>query len=130
METVICPYCNEKAELKDSSIIYHGKSYGMVYICPNFPKCDSYVGVYKGTETPLGRMANKTLRELKKKAHASFDRLWQEGYMKRTKAYELLCGIMEKSPDEAHIGRFNEEECEKLIWFVTYHWGSPKVLKP
>ena len=58
----LCPYCKKETEYKDSSIIY-GKSYGMVYICST---CDAYVGVHKGTDKALGRLADKKLRELKK----------------------------------------------------------------
>lgn len=34
---LICPDCGGKAELKDSAIIY-GKSYGLVYVCENYPE--------------------------------------------------------------------------------------------
>jgi len=40
-----CSYCNGTVEEKDSSIIY-GTSYGKVWICENYPKCDTY-GMYK-----------------------------------------------------------------------------------
>jgi len=55
MEDRSCLYCNSKVELKDSDVIY-GKSYGLVYICSKFPKCDSYVGVHRGTTFPYEQL--------------------------------------------------------------------------
>ena len=57
-----CPYCQSVSVLTDSKVIY-GKSYGMVYLCLNYPKCDSFVGVHKNSIKPLGRMANRELRK-------------------------------------------------------------------
>lgn len=33
MQKVICPYCGRVAKYVDSSVIYYGHSYGMVYLC-------------------------------------------------------------------------------------------------
>ncbi|WP_088258626.1 zinc-finger-containing protein [Fimbriiglobus ruber] len=33
-----------------------------VLACERYPTCDAYVGCHPGTETPLGRLANKELR--------------------------------------------------------------------
>ena len=75
MRKVYCDYCGRQAEYVDSKVIY-GKSYGMMYLCRN---CMAYVGVHKGTDKPLGRLANAELRYWKKRAHAVFDPLWQRG---------------------------------------------------
>ena len=74
---LVCPYCGEKVKLSSNKVIY-GKSIGngKVYRCTN-QWCDSYVGVHTGTNTPLGRLANKELRLLKNKAHRLFDGLWK-----------------------------------------------------
>jgi len=109
-----CPYCNGKAHLKDSSRIY-GRSYGNVWMCEDYPHCDSYVGVHKGTDKPLGRMANARLRELKKMAHELFDPMWRNGPMKRWQAYSWLARKMDMTRKEAHIGEFDESQCERLI---------------
>lgn len=57
-----CPYCLQGTKLVDSSLVY-GKSYGLIYFCRH---CYSYVGVHKGTEKALGRLANAELRAAKK----------------------------------------------------------------
>ena len=106
-----CPYCGEPAQYRDSEIIY-GRSYGMIYICL---ACDAYVGVHKGTNQPLGTLANGRLRELRKQAHKEFDKLWRTGTFTRSQAYEWLAQTLKLPPNEAHIGRFDEEQCLELI---------------
>lgn len=111
-----CPYCDGQGIYTDSKIVY-GQSYGMIYLCSNYPKCDAMVGVHRGTSTPLGRMANAELRYWKKKAHEAFDQIWRSNPNKthRTGAYKYLQEVMEMSASEAHIGNFNIEQCRLLI---------------
>jgi len=119
----ICPYCNGKTEYIDSSYIY-GKSYGMIYICK---ACDAYVGVHKGTDKALGRLANKQLRELKKQAHSYFDQIaktslinkiykkWIPNISNRNKAYKWLAIQLNISEEFCHIGMMNDEQCSKVV---------------
>lgn len=109
---VCCDYCGKPAEYVDSAVIYHGKSYGMIYRCE---PCGAYVGVHRGTNTPLGRLANAELRTYKKAAHNEFDKLWKTGKMTRRAAYIRLQKIMGMSADKAHIGKFGVPECKTLI---------------
>jgi 3-mercaptopyruvate sulfurtransferase SseA len=112
---VICPYCNSPAKLVDSAIVYHGRSYGMIWDCR---PCDAYVGVHKNSKkfVPLGRMANAELREWKKKAHAVFDPLWRPGgILTRDAAYRKLQEVMGMTKEQAHIGKFDVAECKKLV---------------
>lgn len=111
--TLRCPYCSGLAELKDSAIIYNGKSYGLVYVCENYPQCDSFVGVHKGTKRPKGTLANAELRELRKQCHKKFDPIWKSGKMKRPEAYKWLAQQM--GLEEAHIGAFDVEQCKKFL---------------
>lgn len=62
MRKVYCDYCGRETEYVDSKVIY-GKSYGKIYLCRN---CMAYVGVHKGTDKPLGRLANAELRNWKR----------------------------------------------------------------
>lgn len=113
MAKVICPYCGERAEFVDSKIVY-GKSYGKIYLCR---KCFAYVGVHKGTDKPLGRLANAELRYWKKAAHAAFDPIWKYGRFRgyRNAAYGWLAGRMGLSVEETHIGMFDVAQCKKAI---------------
>ena len=114
---VSCQYCKKPAKFVDSKIIY-GKSYGMIYLCK---ECNAYVGVHKGTNRPLGILANAELREWKKKAHASFDPLWKTKLMTRREAYEWLAKQMGKSLEKCHIGMFDVSECEQVVDLVTQY---------
>lgn len=121
----ICPYCNERSKLVDSECIYK-RSYGLAYLCA---PCDAYVGVHKGTEKPLGRLANKELREWKKKAHAAFDPLWQRKLAKRRRergedykkvwargsGYRWLAIQLGIERAKCHIGMFDIEMCKRVV---------------
>lgn len=106
-----CPYCNEKAEWTENKAIY-GKNYGksyMVYLCK---PCDAYVGCHLNSKRPLGTMANRDLREWRKRTHAVIDPIWKNGLLPRTKVYEILDKYF---GFEVHVGESNEEMCKKII---------------
>lgn len=114
-EDVWCPHCGAKAELRDSSVVYKGRSFGLLYVCQNYPKCDSYVGVHKGTNRPKGTLADRITREARVRAHGTFDQVWKNGRMSRSKAYRLLATLLEIPASEMHIGQMSVEGCEKII---------------
>lgn len=107
-----CPYCGRPTRLVDSSVVY-GRSYGCkCYYCE---PCQAWVGCHKGTDKALGRIADKYLRELKRQAHESFDRIWNEGYIKRNEAYRLLSEALGLPIEQTHIGMFDEDLCRRTI---------------
>lgn len=112
IEPPICPYCGASAVLRDSSEVYH-KSFGKVWVCSNYPKCNAYVGCHANTNIPLGSLANRKLRYLRLECHRKFDKLWKNGKMHRITAYELLSRIFKI--EKPHIGDFTEEQCQKLL---------------
>jgi hypothetical protein len=84
------------------------------------------VGVHKGTDKPLGRMANKELRGWKGRAHAAFDPLWKrklelyrhEGATKgwaRGTGYKWLAGQLGIPAQECHIAMFDVEMCKRVV---------------
>lgn len=119
----VCPYCGKQTNYVDSSVIY-GRSYGMIYLCHD---CDAYVGVHKGTDMALGRLANRELRSAKKEAHFYFDKLAKTGlinkvYKKyipnisnRNKAYKWLSEQLSIPVDICHIGMFDVADCKRVI---------------
>ena len=109
-----CPYCGSSVELKDSSIVYK-RSYGLIYICSRYPECDAYVGCHGDTDVPLGTMANLELRELRKRAHNLFDKKWKSGRLTRKAAYRRLQVMMGLGKKDAHIAKFNIDQCRKVI---------------
>lgn len=124
-QEVYCPYCGNKAEYVDSAEIY-GKSYGMVYLCR---PCDAYVGVHDGTDTPLGRLANRDLRRWRNRVHAAFDPLWQQGRYRRRRndAYAWLAGKMGLTKEETHIAMFDVEQCKQVIQIMDNERRNPNV---
>ena len=115
--SLTCPYCDGKVELKDSSIIYNGKSFGNVYVCENYPKCDSFVGTHHGKTKPLGTLANARLRNKRKEAHSLYDQLWRgkNRIMSRGEAYRFMAKTLNVSQEQAHIGMLDYEQCKLLI---------------
>lgn len=113
---LICPDCGGKAELKDSAIIY-GKSYGLAYVCEHYPKCDNFVGCHKGTNKPMGTLANAKLRSKRKEVHSLFDQLWRgkNSKMNREQAYKFMAETLGIDQKQAHIALLTFAECDKLI---------------
>lgn len=115
--------------LYTSNSVIYGKEYGngRVYKCTG---CDAYVGVHTGTEIPLGRLANKELRQLKSKCHSLFDPAWKEKKIKRRQAYSILAYKMSIPVNECHFGWFDKDLLNKAInilqlpeWYIT-NWRS------
>lgn len=113
-----CPYCGAEVILRDATFIYHNsksKDWGNMWVCSNYPKCNSYVGCHQGTSLPLGRLANERLRTLKMEAHKQFDPIWKSGLMNRKDAYKWLSSMLGISMEECHIGLFDIKMCQKVI---------------
>lgn len=116
-----CPYCGAGTRLMDSANIYHGRSYGNVWACVNWPSCDAFVGTHKdGSDQALGRLANAELRYWKKRAHAAFDPIWQgwprkNGMMGRSEAYKWLSQKLLTLPEHTHIGMFDVGLCKEVV---------------
>lgn len=120
MKEVFCPYCGKRAEFVDSAEVYHGRSYGMIYLCR---PCDAYVGCHgngKG-DSPKGRLANAELRRWKIAAHNAFDPLWKFGPFRglRNSAYAWLAEQMGLPKEKTHIGMFDVAECQQVIQICT-----------
>ena len=109
-----CPYCSSKVRWCENKEIYgrnYGKSY-MIWLCDN---CKAYIGCHHNTKSPLGTLANKELREERKKTHAMFDIIWKEGTMTRKDAYKIL---NKHFGEVVHIGWTDIEWCKKIQNFL------------
>lgn len=110
-----CPYCGKGTHKMPASMIY-GRGYsGYLFVCDNFPRCDSYVGCHRDTGKPLGTLANRELRKYRQQAHKVFDRMWQMGTVNRDDAYGWMCRLLGVTMEEAHISMLNIEQCQKII---------------
>lgn len=113
----ICPICGTKGILVDSTAVYGNrfrKKDVNLWVCPNYPRCDAYVGVHPGTKIPLGTMADGPTRAARKRCHELLDLLWMNNvsqrYLTRDEAYRLVQLILNKPPHLAHIGMLDKME--------------------
>ena len=117
----VCPVCGRHSVLRPASEIIKKATRGdMLYVCPDYPQCDSYVGVHRGTTIPKGTMADKALRGKRIYAHKVFDRLWIEGHMSRTASYHWMRDAFSLSGHDAHISMLSSEMCDVLISECRY----------
>lgn len=94
----------------------------MIWLCR---PCEAWVGCHKNSKrnAPLGRLANKELREWKIKAHAAFDPMWRAKMLRdrcsqgeaRNAGYAWLAQQLAISLDDMHIGMLNVEQCKRVV---------------
>lgn len=113
--TPTCPYCGSTARLVTGETIYPRRTNLWAKRFWSCSPCKAYVGCHQGTTTPLGRLADATLRSAKQAAHALFDPLWQRGEMSREKAYAWLARELGLPGPDCHIGMFDVDMCVRVI---------------
>lgn len=124
---MICSYCNNEAELVSGDTIYpHRPDLHHLRFWQCAP-CDAYVGCHKGTERPLGRLANTELRQAKMAAHAVFDPLWKSGPMTRNTAYQWLSDQLGIPRADCHIGMFDLDRCRLVVALCNFY--EPGLIK-
>lgn len=121
-----CPYCESDVLFTSNQVIY-GKEFGNGK-CYKCTQCDAYVGVHNGTNIPLGRLANKELRELKKQAHALFDPVWKSKQKTRSEAYADLAKALRIPKKECHFGWFDQPLLLKAIAILQPTENPKKIL--
>lgn len=114
---VICPYCDTPAQLVSGDKIYpHRRDlhHRKFWRCR---RCDAYVGTHPSSKKhkPLGRLANRELRQAKVAAHEAFDWLWRSGKLPRSEAYKWLASKLGIPVNKCHIGYFDEAQCTKVV---------------
>ena len=111
-----CPYCGGKVTFRSADGIYTENKFNtMLYVCSNYPRCDSYVRAIPGTDIPVGSMANPKLRRLRLDAHRALSDIVKTGIMTDKESYEWLQRLLQLSKDDAHIGCLNEFTCKQVI---------------
>jgi ssDNA-binding Zn-finger/Zn-ribbon topoisomerase 1 len=110
-----CPECGSPMQLRNSK-------FGPFYGCTRYPDCTAAHGAHPDGR-PLGVPANKETKRWRIEAHTAFDALWQDhGPMKRKHAYKWMQETLGLTPDEAHIGSFDIEKCQRLIAAVKSYF--------
>lgn len=115
--------CSVNIELTTNDKIY-GRIYGnwpYVFYCND---CKAAVGCHPNTHVPLGRMADRATRQLRKKAHSEFDKLWRSGLMQRTKAYAWLSLQLGVEKSQCHISWFSIDQLNKAISISSAYFNE------
>lgn len=110
-----CPHCGSKVNIEPNSTVYRGRSYGewpWVYVCED-DECDSYVGLHPYTSIPLGTLANKQIREARKRSKAVFNQYMNEKGIGRSQAYSNLAQCMGIDVNDCHFGWFDVQQCDE-----------------
>ncbi len=113
-----CRYCGQPARLVSGDQIYPHRSDLTSLKFWRCAPCKAWVGVHRGTETPLGILATAELRKLKSQVHAAFDQIWKDKLMTRAQAYRWLAAGLDISKDECHVGLFDEARCRAALAFL------------
>lgn len=112
-----CPECGHFMVLdKRGGRLYYRCSTKSWTNCPGTHSCHP-------DGRPLGIPGDAMTKAARMKTHRVFDRLWKEMGMSRGDAYRWLQTVMEMSSDEAHIGRFDEAQCEDLLAILEAEKG-------
>lgn len=116
---VDCDYCQRPVQLVSGEVVYpHRPDLYHLRFWQCAP-CDVWVGCHRGTERPLGRLANAELRAAKIAAHVAFDELWKRttpaGSYSRTGAYRWLAEQLGIEVERCHIGMFDVEQCQRVV---------------
>lgn len=110
-----CPYCSGPVAFVGGDVVYPHRpdlAERRFYLCR---PCRAWVGTHRGTEKPLGRLANAELRAAKVDAHAAFDAKWKRLEWSRGAAYRWLAGALQIPKSECHIGMFDVDACRRVV---------------
>lgn len=90
-------------------------AYGKFYGCTRWPICKGVHSAHQKTGQPMGIPANRETIEWRKKAHALLDPFIKEWFPSRTQGYKFVQNAMKMTRSQAHIAKFNIDECKILI---------------
>lgn len=114
----ICPYCGHDVVLTSNKELY-GKVYGngKCYLCRN---CKASVGTHDGQRNkPLGILATREMKVLKKCCHDLFDPIWKMKKRYRGEAYQILANKLGIDLRDCHFGHFDTPMLLKAIVILS-----------
>lgn len=118
----ICAECGKLAQHAFGEKVWPGRPDlhdVPVWLC----ECGAYVGCHSGTDIPLGFPAKQELRDLRKRGHHSFDRIWNAKMRlqkltkgkARSAAYKWMGEQLGIDPADCHFGHFDKATCLRAI---------------
>ena len=114
MPKTVCDVClSENIVLthRDASSKNHISGWPLIWLCLT---CEASVGTHPDSDKPLGLMATKYTRSLRREAHLHFDKIHKCGFMSRERAYRWAREILGIRA-EFHISILSNVQLEKLI---------------
>lgn len=115
---ISCPYCGSPALCRPAGMV-HGSSTQekgrYLYVCSRWPECDAYVAAHKKDKSPMGTLANGDLRHKRILAHRALEELQNFRHMEKWAAYLWLQGKLGLNEEQAHIGLFSGQMCDRVV---------------
>lgn len=113
-----CPYCSHEVVLTSNKEIY-GQEYGngKCYLCHN---CGASVGTHNGPRNrPLGILATKEMKVLKKACHDLFDIPWKTRKISRGRCYSIMAEKLGIETNDCHFGHFETPRLLKSLEILS-----------
>ena len=113
-----CPYCGANAVLKSANKLFGAKVHDpdrFLYVCSNWPACDSYVTAHAADRSPMGTLANRQLRHKRIQAHKALLAYRKATRTEKWASYIWLEGKLGLDQKKTHIGMFSDAECDQVI---------------
>lgn len=123
----LCPYCGNPGEHRPAETVYGDRYAGLPPMIVCTGNCDAYTSCHLGTLLSKGQMANRELRELRKKIHGLIDPIWKrdrrrESSVRRKALYQAFKEMM--NVDEFHVAHLtNDTAVDFLRKFYSEPWG-------
>ena len=115
-DTIKCGECGASMVLRTTTKMLSKEGLPLkFYGCSRYPECHGTHSAHQSSGKPMGIPANKETKEWRQKAHALFDPYVAKWFSNRREGYKFLKNIMGLLPEDAHISRFDIEQCKKLI---------------
>lgn len=120
-----CPECGADMILRETKkfTTKDGKA-KKFYGCERWPACKGTHGAHPDGK-PLGIPGNAETKIWRHKAHTAFDEAFKD--IKRRHRYKELQRLMGLNEADAHIGRFDIEQCKRLIALLEESHGKVNV---
>jgi len=106
-----CQYCHKNNIKLVTQTEFYGREYNgaKLYVCQN---CGARAGCHKGTDIPLGCLADDELRKLRKEIHDIIDTKWKTKD-ERKKVYSDLA---DKYGSPFHVGFLKNEDARYILY--------------
>lgn len=124
---VTCPLCGSPMVLRMTTKFTYGDgSHRKFWGCSSYPKCRAVHGAHPSGH-PVGIPGDGPTKAARMAAHDAFDTLWKSGQMTRKDAYRAMQRAFGMTKDEAHIGNFSVDQCDRVVaWIEGMREGASR----